>query len=129
MDNKLGSYLKHLPPVLYTTTSDNENLIGKFLLIFEKILTGVDDDVELKFNNQITSDFKSKIDNLYKLFNPWLTPTDFLEYLASWVALKIEPFWDEYQARKLVSEIRIIKKTEPRLIITKIVFEKSMFFK
>ncbi len=45
------------------------------------------------------------IENLYQLFNPWRAPTDFLPWLASWVALTLRKDWSEYQRRKLISEM------------------------
>ena len=42
---------------------------------------------------------------LPKLFNSWSTRPEFLPWLASWVALELEPTWTEYQKRKLITEI------------------------
>ena len=42
---------------------------------------------------------------LPELFDPWRTPERFLPWLASWLALPLEPEWSEYQRRKFVSEI------------------------
>lgn len=105
MNNSSSSYLQYLPPVLWVKDGQVLDFIGRFLLIFEKILTGVDDDVKLTHNEHSHSDFESTIDKLHTLFDPWQTPTDFLPYLASWVALELEPSWDEYQQRKVISEI------------------------
>ena len=48
---------------------------------------------------------KEVIDALPKLFNSWSTRPEFLPWLASWVALELEPTWTEYQKRKLITEI------------------------
>ena len=45
------------------------------------------------------------IAGLPALFDPWRTPAHFLPWLASWLALPLEPEWSEYQRRKFVSEI------------------------
>lgn len=47
--------------------------------------------------------FEKTIDGLHQIFNPW--HTDFLPWLASWVALTLQKDWSEYQKRKLISEI------------------------
>lgn len=49
--------------------------------------------------------FERTIDNLSDLFNPWKTPSDFLPWLAAWVALTPEADWSEYQKRQLIAEI------------------------
>lgn len=63
------------------------------------------DPIDVNYNGQVIPDFESRIDLLFTLFNPWRTRTDFLPYLASWVALDLRPEWSEYQKRKLIAEI------------------------
>lgn len=45
------------------------------------------------------------IDDLQQLFDPWKTRPDLLPWLASLLALEMEPHWGEYQRRFLVSKI------------------------
>jgi phage tail-like protein len=49
------------------------------------------------------NDFEKTIDEIHQVFNPW--NTNFLPWLASWVALTLQKHWSEYQQRKLISEI------------------------
>ncbi|WP_440948566.1 phage tail protein [Methanosarcina sp. T3] len=49
------------------------------------------------------NDFEKTIDEIHLIFNPW--HTNFLPWLASWVALPLQKHWSEYQQRKLISEI------------------------
>jgi phage tail-like protein len=50
--------------------------------------------------------FEKTIDELHRIFDPW--HTDFLPWLASWVALTLQDDWSEYQKRKLISKIASI---------------------
>ncbi|HEY1867577.1 MAG TPA: phage tail protein, partial [Candidatus Cybelea sp.] len=45
------------------------------------------------------------IATLVKLYGPWTTPTEFLDWLAQWVALQLDPAWDEYQRRSVIARI------------------------
>ena len=76
-----SSYLKYLPSFL----GGNE-FLGRFLLIFEQILTPLD----------------RQIDQLYQYFDPRLAPPDFLPWLASWLGLVLDERWPEGQRRELI---------------------------
>ena len=48
------------------------------------------------------------IDHLAELFDPWKTHSDFLPWLATWIALDLEPDWNEYQKRLFISQMTSI---------------------
>ena len=100
-----SSYLRHLPQVLWSSESDPEPLLGQALCVFEKILTGIADGVPIRSGGAEYPPIKEVIDALPKLFNSWSARPEFLPWLASWVALDLEPTWTEYQKRKLITEI------------------------
>jgi phage tail-like protein len=100
-----SSYLRYLPQVLWASDNGSEPFLGQVLCVFEKILTGIADDVPIGSRAAEYPPIKEVIDQLPKLFNPWGTRPDFLPWLASWVALELEPAWTEYQKRKLITEI------------------------
>jgi phage tail-like protein len=80
------------------------------LRIFEKVLTGIDDDVALPHLDHRHGAITDTVAGLHRLFDPWRTPPDFLPWLASWVGLDFptlqgQPLWDEYQQRKVTAEI------------------------
>jgi phage tail-like protein len=84
--------------------------LGSALRIFEKILTGISDDVTVPHGDHQHGPITSSIAELHRLFDPWKTPASFLSWLASWVALEFptlqgQLLWDEYQQRKVTSEI------------------------
>jgi phage tail-like protein len=100
-----SSYLRHLPQVLWSSESGPEPFLGQVLCVFEKILTGIPDGVPIRAGGAEYPPVKAVIDELPKLFTPWGTRPEFLPWLASWVALELEPTWTEYQKRKLITEI------------------------
>jgi phage tail-like protein len=114
-----SSYLQHLPPVLWKDTpQDSEFSLGSALCVFEKILTGIDDDVPVVHTKHTQAGDEShthrsiaeRLALLDRLFDPWTTPPEFLPWLASWVSLRFpelqgRQLWDEYQRRKATAEI------------------------
>lgn len=101
----ISSYVEYLPPVLWSSESDLSQFLGQMLRIFEKILTGIPDEVAVVHNNHKHDPVENTIDKLLHIFNPWRTPRDFLPWLASWVALTLREDWNEYQQRKLIAEM------------------------
>ncbi len=111
----MSSYLQYLPSVLWAKEGKTLGFIDGFLSVFEKILTGLDDGFLIAHNGHKHTSFEETLNEIHKLFNSFKAQSDdpewtklWLEYLASWVALELEPFWDEYQRRKLISEIVFI---------------------
>jgi phage tail-like protein len=76
-----SSYLKYLPAFF----GANE-FLGRFLLIFEHLLTPLDRQIE----------------HLADYFDPRLAPPDFLPWLASWLGLVLDERWPEGQRRELI---------------------------
>ena len=126
-----SSYLAYLPPVLWRDrpTAENEEQLlelGAALRIFEKVATGLADDVRLTHvdaedpaRTHNHPGLTDEIADLHRLFDPWTTPTDFLPWLASWVALEFPtlqgvPLWEEYQRRKVTAEIAQIYRLRGR---------------
>lgn len=106
-----SSYLRFLPPVLWQAEPDPPGFsLGTTLRIFEKVLTGIDDGVPIRHpaddGTPVEHDAVGEvIGRLHRLFNPWTAPPEFLPWLASWVSLEFPEVWDEYQRRKITSEI------------------------
>lgn len=116
-----SSYLRYLPPLYSEVDLPRPQFsLGAVLQIFEKILTGIDDGVEISHapaptpgaavDAHVHPSISAEISTLHELFDPWKTPAQFLPWLASWVALEFpelqgEPLWDEYQRRKVTSQI------------------------
>jgi phage tail-like protein len=119
--SEMSSFLKFLPPVLWDHPRSGDDFhLGQFLLVFEKLLTGLDDGVVIGKGDRRYSFLQDVIARNYLLYQPWTTPDHLpqtgdpdsanlsgtpLEWLAQWVALRFPPDWKEYQRRKAVSEI------------------------
>ncbi|MCX4545582.1 phage tail protein [Streptomyces sp. NBC_01565] len=114
-----SSYLRYLPPVLWEDEPEDAGFsLGSALCVFEKILTGIPDDVPVLHEKHTPDGDESHahlpigelIARVDRLFDPWTTPPEFLPWLASWVSLRFPelqglPLWDEYQRRKATAEI------------------------
>jgi phage tail-like protein len=122
VNSELSSYIRYLPPALWSHEGDPSRFLGRYLRIFEKILIGIPDDVPIQDGDQEHEPLEKIIDELAHLFDPWRTPRSFLPWLASWVALTLpeewsnvpgpiraelstQARWSEYQQRKLISEM------------------------
>ncbi|MCL4298015.1 MAG: hypothetical protein KJ077_19890 [Anaerolineae bacterium] len=106
MDNEQSRYLEYLPAIFQERIGEEKDLfLGKFLLPFERILTG----------------FEDKLSVIDRNFSPALTPADtegpgvpsadtdqrtreFLRWLAGWVGLTLDENWDEPKRRRLIQE-------------------------
>jgi len=76
-----GRYLQYLPE-LY----DQDELMGRFLMLFESFWAPID----------------IQIDSVAHYFDPRMTPTRFLPWLASWLDLEFDESWSEERTRHLI---------------------------
>jgi len=93
--NKQSTYLQYFPEIY-----QESEFTGKFLKIFEKILTGIDDGAPLDHPG-----IEQVLDGISDLFDAEKTPLEFLDWLASWAALELPGAWPEDLKRSLVPEI------------------------
>lgn len=102
-DIKLSSsYLNYLPGI-YQADAEKGALIGRYLKIFEKILSGIDDGAKAAGEN--VEGIEQVIDRIYEFFAPETTSKDFLDWLAGWAALILREDWDETSKRRLLRKI------------------------
>lgn len=80
-------------------------LVNTYAMAAASLPVELSDGIPLLHSGREYDDLESTIDHLYELFSPWRTRSDFLPWLASWLALPLHPEWDEYQKRKLIAEI------------------------
>src|SRR5215218_2685179 len=87
-----NSYIEYLPPVLWE--GPQGDFLARFLRIFEKILTGIDDDagIATRRDGEVRTydPLQQTIARLHEVFNARRTPAEFLPYLASWLALAVD---------------------------------------
>jgi phage tail-like protein len=79
--------------------------VGTLLKVVEKLFSGIADGEHVLHGDHEHEPIEAVVDRLFRLFQPWATPPEFLEWLASWVALEFPGIWDEYQRRKVTGEI------------------------
>src|SRR4051812_32790484 len=113
MANATSSYLQHLPEAFRTpSASDAVPFLGRFLKIFEALLSGRDDAMV----------GGAKVDGLEEILDAFVNELDpaftavvigaaghldspFLSYLASWVALTLDENWDLDKKRRWLQRI------------------------
>ncbi|MEZ4731289.1 MAG: phage tail protein [Caldilineaceae bacterium] len=108
---KQSSYLRYLPPVLWAKEreqDESKQFLGQLLCVFEKILTGIPDGEIIGARDHPYPPLQQLIDTLPQLFNPRQTRQDLLPWLASWIALELQPTWSEFQQRRLIGEMTAI---------------------
>jgi phage tail-like protein len=115
-----SSYLRYLPRVLWQDEPAAPQFsLGSMLRIFEKLLTGIPDGVDIPHGDHEHAPIMTQIAGLPQLFDPWTTPAPFLPWLASWVALDFPTLqgvslWDEYQQRKVTAQTAQIYRQRGR---------------
>jgi phage tail-like protein len=108
MDNieKESKYVQYLPSIYQISKEDQSSaFLGSFLKAFEKVLSGIEDGVRIDDNP--VKGIGEILDNFYNYFDPRETPKDFLNWLASWVALTLKEgeTWSDDKKRQLISRI------------------------
>jgi len=79
------SYLQYLPAV-FQDDDQSRLFLDRFLSIFQTTFDGLD----------------SFLDNLWQLFDPFMTPDTVFPWLAAWVALPLDPGLTAAQKRQLL---------------------------
>jgi phage tail-like protein len=104
-----SSYAKYLPGVLWPAGANTGGFsIDSILLVAEKILTGIDDDVPVRHEGagspaHTHDDLAAVIDRLHLLFDPYRAPPRFLPWLASWLGMQLPASWEEPQQRRAIA--------------------------
>jgi phage tail-like protein len=80
------SWLEFLPALYQEQTDDGEPFLGRFLWPFQQVWTEIED----------------RLDDLQRYFHPYETPSAFLPWLASWLALTLDQEWPDHKKRILV---------------------------
>jgi phage tail-like protein len=97
-----SSYLQYLPGI-FQPDSATGAFLGRYLKIFEKILTGIDDGAGL--GGVPIEGIEQVVNRLYGFFDPETAPREFLDWLAGWMALALREDWDEPSKRRLLRRI------------------------
>ena len=81
------TYLKHLPAI-YGEPSPCGDFLTRFLSLFETFFDGTE----------------RTIAEIARFFDPAVIPSEFLSWLAGWLALELDEDWDEARKRELIAE-------------------------
>jgi phage tail-like protein len=82
-DQAKSRYLDYLPAIY-----QQDPFLGQFLVPFDDVLAG----------------FEDLLSDIDRYFAPALTDSEFLPWLASWVALALDAEWDDAKRRQLIGE-------------------------
>ncbi|HEY1627380.1 MAG TPA: phage tail protein [Streptosporangiaceae bacterium] len=85
-----SGYLDYLPALFRA-----DPFAGRFLLAFEAVLSGLNDQQGLE----------TVIGRIADFFDPATTEPDFLPWLAGWVALSLRADWDDRMRRDFIGQI------------------------
>jgi len=81
--------------------------LGRFLLAFERVLTGVSDlaGAELANPPAVAAGLEEILDKIHTYFDPAVAPADFLPWLATWVAASLREDWDEMTRQSFLANV------------------------
>jgi phage tail-like protein len=99
---RTSTYLDYLPGI-YHVDAEKGAFVGRYLKIFEKILSGIDDGVEI-YGHEIEG-IEQVIERIHEFFAPETTSATFLNWLAGWMALILREDWEESKKRRLIGRI------------------------
>ncbi len=99
-----SSLLDYLPAIFQEDSAPSQpNFLGRFLLAFEHILLGFEKKSEE--NEEPGFGLENQISQLDRYFDPERTPSEFLPWLAGWVALTLQDDWEEPEKRRFIAQI------------------------
>ncbi len=116
-DKTLSRYLDDLP-ALYRqeATGARPDFLGRFLLAFEHVLTGVgdtcDQGLEEILDGIVDEAGRIRLAGSYRYFTPGpgepeelRAPAEFLAWLSGWVALTLRDDWKDEERRRILARV------------------------
>lgn len=116
-ETTLSRYLDDLPAIFRVeATGGRPDFLGRLLLAFEHVLTGVGDPQQRGLEEILDGIFDAGGDPVmagaHRYFTPGpgapaleRAPAEFLEWLSGWVALTLREDWLEEERRRILAEI------------------------
>jgi phage tail-like protein len=116
-DDSLSQYLDDLPAIYrQDATGGRPDFLGRFLLAFEHVLTGVGDvsrpGLEEMLDGIVAENGTVRLAGAHRYFTPGpaeddaeRAPAELLEWLSGWVALTLRDDWNEEERRRILAEI------------------------
>ncbi|MBD1887668.1 phage tail protein I [Microcoleus vaginatus] len=103
--SRVSSYLEYLPASLQA-----DPFLGRFLLAFEQILSGLS-SAEQQYSFPKQHGLEQEINRIHTYFNPGTkadsdtAQSEFLPWLAGWVALSLRDEWTEETKRQFIRQV------------------------
>lgn len=95
-----------LPGVLRRADEESQRSLKSFIAVFEKLITGVTDlDSEVTVGPLPAKSIGEAIDLFPSYFHPETAPSEFLDWLSSWVGLVLKEDWAEEKKRTVLARI------------------------
>jgi len=94
-----SSYLDALPAVYREADETGGRFLGRFLLAFEHVLSGLGDADVAGFPRGLAEELA----DAGRYIDPDRTPRAFLDWLAGWVALSLAEDWTEDEQRRFLA--------------------------
>lgn len=107
-NNTFSSYINYLPAIYQDPDFiGQENFLGEFLKIFEKLLSGRDDPLsEQDFESlRAIRGIEQILDDIHDHFDLLYAPEEFIRWLSGWIAFINNEDWPEEKRRRLRAEI------------------------
>lgn len=116
-ETTLSRYLDDLPAIFrQEATGGRPDFLGRLLLAFEHVLTGVGDPqqpgLEEILDGIYDADGELRMAGAHRYFTPGpgapeaeRAPAEFLDWLSGWVALSLREDWLEGESRRILAEI------------------------
>lgn len=102
-ENMKNNYSKFLPAIFRGADGEGTVFFERFLKIFEKVLSGINDGV--KVDNKEIAGISEIIDTSNHFFHPSTAPIDFIDWLSSWVGLVLKEDWSIEKKREVIAKI------------------------
>ena len=96
LPGRVSSWVEHLPALYQEGSEDGINYVGRFLLAFEEVLTGLG-------TGERPDGLDGVIATLHHVFHPRKAPPEFLEWLAGWAAVTLRTDFDEARRREFIA--------------------------
>jgi phage tail-like protein len=104
-DDNLRSYLEALPAVF--REGDTTDMLAAVLRPFARLLSGFEDPKAPPLENQDPNGLglEQIADSIERYATPASAPEEFLDWLASWVALSLSEDWDSGEKRRMIGRV------------------------
>lgn len=103
LTNIKKSYMDFLPSIFRSADKETAIFVERFLKIFEKVLTGINDGV--KVDDKELTGISETIDTIHKFFYPDTKYPEFIDWLSSWVGLVLKEDWSIQKKRDVIARI------------------------